>query len=375
LTLISYLAKSLIFLSTGEKVIESALVEFGIQANLCRIEPLVSGLINRTWKVKCGKDTFILQQINDNIFKHPFKIADNIKRINIYLNRHNPDYLFVSPLDSLAKMELVHLENEGYFRLFPFIVGSHTINVVSSPEQAFEAAFQFGRFTHLLSGFDAGSLNTTIPDFHNLSLRYAQYENSLRTGNPNRIKTAKHLIDELKAYTSILTVFEKIQIDPHIKKRVMHHDTKISNVLFNDSEKGIAVIDLDTVMPGYFISDVGDMMRTYLSPANEEEKDFSKIEIRDDYFRAIVRGYLSNMGDELTEAEQELILYSGQFIIYMQAIRFLADYFNNDTYYGVTYEDNNLVRAGNQITLLKELNKKSILLNAIIQDELKAQGL
>lgn len=356
-------------------MIESALVEFGIQANLCRIEPLVSGLINRTWKVKCGKDTFILQQINDNIFKHPFKIADNIKRINIYLNRHNPDYLFVSPLESLAKMELVHLENEGYFRLFPFIVGSHTINVVSSPEQAFEAAFQFGRFTHLLSGFDAGSLNTTIPDFHNLSLRYAQYENSLRTGNPNRIKTAKHLIDELKTYTSILTVFEKIQIDPHIKKRVMHHDTKISNVLFNDSEKGIAVIDLDTVMPGYFISDVGDMMRTYLSPANEEEKDFSKIEIRDDYFRAIVRGYLSNMGDELTEAEQELILYSGQFIIYMQAIRFLADYFNNDTYYGVTYEDNNLVRAGNQITLLKELNKKSILLNAIIQDELKAQGL
>lgn len=352
---------------------KSVLSKYGIQTDQCTITPLVSGLINRTWKVTNANQSFILQQINDNVFKHPFKIADNIERINIYLKRHNPDYLFVSPLQSLAKMELVHLEDDGYFRLFPFIEGSHTVNVVSSPAQAYEAAFQFGKFTHLLSGFDAGTLNTTIPDFHNLSLRYAQYENSLRNGNQNRIKSAKHLIDELNAYTPILTVFENFQSDPRIKKRVMHHDTKISNVLFDDLDKGIAVIDLDTVMPGYFISDVGDMMRTYLSPANEEEKDFSKIEIRDDFFRAIVRGYLSSMGNELTEPEQELILYSGQFIIYMQAIRFLSDYFNNDTYYGVTYEDNNLVRAGNQIALLKQLEKKSFQLKAIIKEEIKNQ--
>ncbi len=354
-------------------MIELVLTKYGIQTDQCLITPLVSGLINRTWKVTNANQSFILQQINDNVFKHPFKIADNIEHINIYLKSHNPDYLFVSPLQSLTKMELVHLEDKGYFRLFPFIQGSHTVNVVSSPEQAFEAAFQFGKFTHLLSGFDSGTLNTTIPDFHNLSLRYAQYENSLRTGNSNRIKAANQLIDELHAYTPILSVFEKIQSDPHVKKRVMHHDTKISNVLFDDLGKGIAVIDLDTVMPGYFISDVGDMMRTYLSPANEEEKDFSKIEIRDDFFRAIVRGYLSSMGNELTETEQELILYSGQFIIYMQAIRFLADYFNNDIYYGVTYEDNNLVRAGNQIALLKQLEKKSFQLKAIIKEEIKSQ--
>ena len=153
----------------------------------------------------------------------------------------------------------------------------------------------------------------------------------------------------------------------------MHHDTKISNVLFDDCGKGIAIIDLDTVMPGYFISDVGDMMRTYLSPANEEEKDFSKIEIRDDFFRGIVNGYVSSMGDELTESEHDLILYSGQFIIYMQAIRFLADYCNNDSYYEVQYEDNNLVRAENQICLLKQLEDKTSVLKDIIKDELKGR--
>jgi len=196
----------------------------------------------------------------------------------------------------------------------------------------------------------------------------------LKQGNTDRIRIAKQLIDDLKNYAYIHTSFEKIQSNSNVKKRVMHHDTKISNVLFDDCGKGIAIIDLDTVMPGYFISDVGDMKRTYLSPANEEDKDFSKIEIRDDFFRGIVHGYVSSMGNELTGAEHDLILYSGQFIIYMQAIRFLADYFNNDSYYEVKYEDNNLVRAGNQLCLLKQLEMKSTVLKGIIKNELKTRA-
>jgi hypothetical protein len=111
-------------------------------------------------------------------------------------------------------------------------------------------------------------------------------------------------------------------------------------------------------MPGYFISDVGDMMRTYLSPANEEEKDFSKIEIRDDYFRAICDGYLGEMKNELNPAEKNHFLYSGKFMIYMQALRFLTDHLNNDIYYGAKYEGQNLVRAGNQMALLQRLIEK-----------------
>jgi hypothetical protein len=115
------------------------------------------------------------------------------------------------------------------------------------------------------------------------------------------------------------------------------------------------------------------MMRTYLSPANEEEKDFNKIEIREDYFRAIVNGYLSSMGDELTGDEQPLILYSGLFLIYMQAIRFLADYFNRDVYYGARYPDQNFVRGGNQVVLLKRLNEKREVLEQIIRAELQTK--
>jgi len=352
-------------------MISPILNAYGIKAEQCIVEPLVSGLINKTWKITCGSQAYILQRINDHVFKKPGEIAENIRMIDDYLKKHSPDYLFVSPVKNLKQEEMVHDTTEGYFRLFPFIQGSHTINVVTSPEQAFEAAFQFGKFTRLLAGFDATRLHTSIPDFHNLSLRCRQYDDSIKNGNVERIRIASQLIEDLKKYNHILTAFEKIQTNSNVKKRVMHHDTKISNVLFDDAEKGIAIIDLDTVMAGYFISDVGDMMRTYLSPANEEEKDFSKIEIRDDFFRAIVHGYVSTMGDELTQEERGLILYAGQFIIYMQAIRFLADYFNNDSYYEVKYEDNNLVRAGNQICLLKQLEEKAPVLKAIIHDELK----
>lgn len=353
-------------------MISTILNTYGISSDRCKVETLVSGLINKTWKITCEHQAYILQRINDHVFKKPIEIAENIRMIDDYLKKNSPDYLFVAPIKNLMQEDMVCDAAHGYFRLFPYVEGSHTINVVTSPDQAFEAASQFGKFTRLLSGFDATQLHTTIPDFHNLTLRYHQYEDALKNGNKHRVQIARPLIDDLRHFTHILDAFEKIQLNAKVKKRVMHHDTKISNVLFDDRGKGMAIIDLDTVMPGYFISDVGDMMRTYLSPANEEEKDFSKIEIRNDFFRAIVHGYVSTMRDELTEAERPLILYAGQFIIYMQAIRFLADYCNNDSYYAVKYEDNNLVRAGNQIRLLKQLEEKAPVLKAIIHEELNS---
>jgi Ser/Thr protein kinase RdoA (MazF antagonist) len=352
-------------------MISNAFSKYGIELNTCKVETLVSGLINTTWKITSVDRVYILQRINDNVFKNPFFIAENIRLIDDYLKKHNPDYLFVAPVKTLQQEELVYDSEKGYFRLFPFIEGSHTINVVTSPDQAYEAALQFGKFTKLLSAFDASKLHATIPDFHNLSLRYKQFEDALKNGNAKRIQESKELIDDLRDHRSILSTFEKIVSNLRIRKRVMHHDTKISNVLFDDQGKGMAIIDLDTVMPGYFISDVGDMMRTYLSPANEEEKDFSKIEIREDFFRAIVAGYISNMSNELTEDEQELIFFSGSFLIYMQALRFLTDYFNNDSYYGSAYEDQNFMRAGNQVYLLKQLEKKAPLLNEVVREELK----
>lgn len=331
---------------------------YGLSENECTIKPFGNGLINHTWLVNCRYEQFIFQQINDTVFTSPEMIAENLYQLNVYFKAHFPDYLFVSPVATLQNEELVVIPNKGYFRLFKFVPGSATFDTVDTAAIAFEAARQFGKFTKLLAGFDTNQLNITLPDFHNLTLRYQQFEQALQQGNSKRIDTCHDSIDCIKAQKNIVEIFNQLKNNPHFIKRVTHHDTKISNVLFDKYGKGICIIDLDTVMPGYFISDVGDMLRTYLSPVSEEEKDFSNIHIREEYFYAIVEGYLSEMKDELSQEEKKYFVYAGKFMIYMQAIRFLTDHINDDIYYGSKYEGHNLVRCNNQLELLKQLISK-----------------
>jgi Ser/Thr protein kinase RdoA (MazF antagonist) len=328
---------------------------FDIGESGLTIEPFGSGLINHTWKISTRDKSYILQRINSAVFHHPADIAYNIRLIAGYLAKYAPNYLFVTPISANKETDLVHIEAEGYFRLFPFVPDSITKNVVETPAQAYEAAAQFGKFTRLLSGFDASKLRITIPDFHNLSLRYGQFLWAIENGNSERIKESQQLINQLKNSSGIVAEYERIKANPDFKIRVTHHDTKISNVLFDKAGKGACVIDLDTVMPGYFFSDVGDMMRTYLSPVSEEEKDFDKICIRRDFYQAIVEGYHGEMKDELTEIEKHYFSYAGKFMSYMQALRFLTDHLNDDVYYEAKYEGHNLVRARNQVTLLEKL--------------------
>lgn len=339
---------------------------YGLTDDKIIATPFGSGLINRTWKVTTGTEQYILQRINNQVFKKPFEIAYNISCIAEYLQQHFPGYSFITPLKTNGGTDIFYNPAEGYFRLSPFVVDSHTIDVVQTVEQAFEAAKQFGKFTRLLAGFDAEQLKITLPDFHNLSLRYQQFEAAALNGNADRIEQSKSLINEMVELKYIVDIFEEIKSDSHFKMRVTHHDTKISNVLFDEQDKGLCVIDPDTIMTGYFISDVGDMLRTYLSPVSEEVDDFSLIKIRDDYFKAIAAGYLGEMNAELTVEEKANFLYAGKFMIYMQALRFLTDFLLDDVYYGAKYEGHNFVRAGNQVVLLQRLIEKEESLSLLI---------
>ncbi|MFT3901755.1 MAG: phosphotransferase [Niabella sp.] len=340
------------------------LKRFGIGAEGCEVVPFGSGLINSTWDVKDASGRYILQKVNDAIFQKPEDIAHNIELIRNYLSEHYPSYYFVSPVTADNGSTILK-EDGAYYRVFPFVKDSHSIDVVQTPDQAYEAARQFGKFTSVLKGLDVTQLRVTLPSFHDLSLRYEQFQESLETGNQSRIAESAALIEQLLSFSPIVEEFEELKRSGKLKLRPTHHDTKISNVLFDNNDKTICVIDLDTVMPGYFISDVGDMMRTYLSPVSEEESDFSKIVIRDDFYRAILDGYLSEMKNDLTEEEKERFFYAGQYMIYMQALRFLTDHLNDDVYYGAKYPNHNLIRAQNQLTLLQRLSEKENVLNKI----------
>jgi Ser/Thr protein kinase RdoA (MazF antagonist) len=313
-----------------------------------QITPIVSGLINDTYKVVTPNSNFVLQQLNTNVFQQPLAIK--------HLANKHPEYLFAAPIVGIDGNSLYEIDGQ-YFRAFNFVNHSHTVAVVNTPQQAYEAAKAFATFTVNCDGIDTAKLQETLPNFHNLSLRYQQFLHALQTGNKERIEACKTLISNLKKQASIVDKYQAFITNPDARIRVTHHDTKISNVLFNDADQALCVIDLDTVMPGYFISDVGDMIRTYVCPVSEEENDFSKIILRKDYLQAIQQGYYSQMWQHLTAFEQAHFFFAGEVLIYMQALRFCTDYLQNDVYYPIKYPHHNLVRANNQMQLLQALQQ------------------
>jgi Ser/Thr protein kinase RdoA (MazF antagonist) len=320
------------------------------------VQQLHQGLINSTYSITTNQGDFILQTVNHHIFKDPFAIDANINAIGKFLKQQAPDYEFTHLIPTLNGKTLVEWEGK-FYRAFKKMKG-YSLSVLDNSTQAKEAANQFGKFTQVLSEFNIRNLKITLPDFHNLSLRYYQFTDALIKGNKKRIDASQEAILYLQSKQPLVTKFENFITHPEALNRVTHHDTKISNVIFNKNndgvEKAICVIDLDTVMPGYFISDLGDMCRTYLCPVSEEATDLNLIQIEKGRWENLKDGYLASMQNALTNFELDHFIFAGQFIIYMQALRFLTDHLNNDTYYGAKYDNHNYNRAINQIALLEK---------------------
>jgi Ser/Thr protein kinase RdoA (MazF antagonist) len=316
--------------------------------------PLTQGLINQTFELHSVQGDFILQNINTQVFKDPFAIDHNINAIGQYYNLNRPDQLFTHLVPNLRGETLLEWEGK-YYRAFKKIDGIG-LDVLSTAAQAKAAANQFGQFTASLNEFPIAYLKVTIPQFHDLALRYHQFEQALIHGDANRILQAKEAILFLQSHQAYVKQWLHFTGHQDAHLRVTHHDTKISNVLFKN-EAAICVIDLDTTMPGYFISDVGDMCRTYLCPVNEACQDLNLIKVLPERWTAIQEGYLEAMGEFLTNFEKDHFAFSGQSIIYMQALRFLTDFLELDKYYRVERPDQNLDRTNNQIQLLKAFNQ------------------
>ena len=362
------------------------------------IENFGNGLINHTFKVVTSDDTYILQRINNEVFQNPYIISNNLDVITDYLHNYHPEYMFVTPIRSSSSQFIVH-DTSGYYRLFPFVKNSCTLSTVSTSNQAYEAAYQFSLFaSKLSSNTTTNNINNilheikdTITNFHNLPLRYNEFLSAIQNGDQTRIQECQDMIKEVLKYSDIVEEYKSCIIisdnnnNSHnivnnnksdnnnnmnnnngskLKLRIMHHDTKINNVLFDDNnkDKALCIIDYDTIMWGYYISDVGDMLRTYLSPVDENETDMSKIEIRHNIFKAIYQGYMANMGTLLTPTEVQYFYYAGKYMIYMQFIRFLTDYLYNDKYYSINYTAHNKIRALNQLTLLLKYIKDELIL-------------
>jgi len=351
-------------------IAEEILNAYGFEFKSTRLTKIGSGHINRTYLLSSKDETYILQNINTQVFKAPWVISNNIDQVAGYLKKTYPTYLFPAPIPTIDGSLMYRHENE-YWRLLPFVTNTVAFDTLTDPIQAYEAAKQFGKLTRLLDHFDTSLLKPTIENFHNLKWRFEQFKLALHDASHTRRLIAKAEIENALTYDFLISDYESIQKRADFPDRPIHHDTKISNVLLSEKDNsGVCVIDLDTLMPGKFISDLGDMMRTYLCAFSENETDLTKISIRLPYFEATIKGYLSEMKGFLSETEKEVILFSGKYIIYMQAVRFLSDYLNGDIYFPITYQEQNLDRSKNQFKLLAEIYDNEHTLQDIIDKEM-----
>lgn len=311
------------------------------------------GHINKTYQIRNSNQSYILQILNTDIFKNLPAISDNISLLNSHLSERNYPY---QVLEALAFSDGNYLHN-GNTRLFKFIEDSQTFLKVQSTEQAYQAAKCLSFFHAALDDLETEKITDSIPSFLDFNLRFEQYETVKSQASHERLEKANELIKYLDTQTSILETWNKLL--PKLPKRILHADPKISNFLFDatDENKIIALIDWDTLILGPILYDFGDMVRSYTN-MREEDDPTQGDNFNLDYYRALEEGFLSVLGEKLTVDEKENLSLGAKAVIYVQALRFITDYLNGDTYYSIQYENHNLDRTHSQVNLLKELISK-----------------
>lgn len=359
--------------------LKSILKQFQIGGKLSDAQPYGSGHINDTYAAVYEQDgvsvRYILQRINHSIFKNPPELTENIVRVT----RHIRGKLEAEGASDILRRVLTVIEtsdgkgyykdtNENYWRVYDFIENGKTYDMIQSPELAYEAARMFGGFQKMLVDLPEPALHETIPDFHNGPRRFGQFQQALKNDVCGRAKNAKAEITFLLEHAQIFDVLPKLVSSGEIPIRVTHNDTKINNVIFdNKTGEALCVIDLDTVMPGLSLYDFGDMVRTATSPAEEDERDLSKVNMQMPLFEKLVRGFIEGAGGGLTPAEKQHLPFGGKMITLEQLARFLADYLAGDVYYKIHREGHNLDRTRTQMKLVQSIIEQEDEMNALVE--------
>lgn len=346
------------------KNIESIVNQFKVVGDVIEVRPYGNGLINGTYLITCfdgdNKNRYILQMINSNVFKQPEHVMENILKVT--------DFLRKKVETSREVLTVVHTRDDGYYRydndghlwrMYEFIEDSICLDRPEFLEDFYQAGLAFGKFQRYLSDFSPECLHETIPDFHNTPKRY---ENFLKAVEQDKMGRAKDVADEIE-FVKARKDFYSVLIDSNKKGelsvRVSHNDTKMNNVMLDyDSRRALCVIDLDTIMPGFSVTDFGDAIRFGASTAAEDEKDLSKVWLDINLFEIYTKGFIKGCGGQLPKSEIMLLPEGAKMMTIECGMRFLTDYLEGDTYFKTDYSEHNLVRFRTHMKLVLDMEEK-----------------
>lgn len=344
--------------------LKDIVLQFAIPEEIQEIVPLGTGLINDTYKVKtlpAEAPDYVLQRINHYVFRDVALMQDNIRRVTEHIRRkleaRGEGDLERKTLTLIPARDgkLFYFDGENYWRVTVFIKDSQTFEQVT-PELARQTGVAFGDFQYMLSDLPGAPLGESIPNFHNMPFRLEELREAIAKNAAGRLAKVQPIVDELLARAEDMCKAERLHQEGRLPKRIAHCDTKVNNMLFDKEGKFLCVIDLDTTMPGYVLSDFGDFIRTAANTGAEDDEDLSRVGVNMDIFREFAAGYLQSARAFLTPLEIELLPYGAQLLTYMQTVRFLTDYINGDVYYKTKHAEHNYQRTLAQLTLLHSID-------------------
>ena len=362
-------------------MINKILDNYNIKGKLINIKEDNTGNINKTYIITFINNgieyKYLVQQINTNVFNNPYILMENILGVTNYLkeqmilnNDNNHKVLEIIKTKDNNPMCYIY-DDKGikrYYRIYKYIDNSISYDKSFNKDIVYNTGKAFGNFQKLLNNYPMNSLNETIKDFHDTKKRYDKLIKDINNLSNDRVKEAYQEIEFIIKYQTICDLIINKLNNNIIPYRVTHNDTKVNNVLMNkETLDYLAVIDLDTVMPGSMLFDYGDGIRSTACTCLEDEHDLTKVKIDLELFESYTRGYLSEISDCITQEELNLMAKSIEIITLELAIRFLNDYINGDTYFKVEYNKQNLYRTKAQLALVKDIETKLDYMDSFIK--------
>lgn len=361
-------------------MIEKVLSNYNINGRLKEIKENNSGNINNTYIAvfvdeEGNESKYLIQKINTTVFAEPYKLMKNIDGVTSYLKKQairegDTQHKVLEVVKTKENRLLCYVDNEGerdYFRIYEYIDNAISYDCSENLDVVYNTGKAFGNFQKLLRHYPINRLTETIKDFHSTDKRYRKLIEDIKIDSEGRVREVAPEIVFILMREDLYSLITEQLGSEELPYRVTHNDTKVNNVLMNkDTGDYLAVIDLDTVMPGSLLFDYGDGVRSTASTAKEDEKDLSKVSLDLELFKAYTDGYLSEMATYMTYEELSLMGESIRIITLELAIRFLNDYINGDTYFKIAYPKHNLDRARNQLALVQDIENKLDYMNSYI---------
>lgn len=337
-------------------------------------EPYGNGHINDTFLVVADK-RYILQRMNTTVFTNPDGLMQNILGVTEHIRKKtatlggDAERCTLTVVPTLEGSHYLKDSSGCYWRLYDFVGGTVTKEKVENAKDFYTCAKAFGEFQRMLADYPADTLSEPIANFHNTPWRYDNLMEAVHKDSCKRLGGVLPEVAFAKERERFCGTLERARAAGTLPLRVTHNDTKLNNILFDEkTQEPVCVIDLDTVMPGYSVTDFGDSIRFGANTAAEDETDLSKVSLDLELFKVYAEGFIKGCGGSLTDAELELLPVGAIMMTLECGMRFLTDYLEGDTYFKIHREGHNLDRARNQFALVADMERKLPQMNKMIED-------